>query len=54
LGDYKRLMTDINKYNQVTAEDVRRVSAKYLNANQRTLVVMNRFAAPVENNGEGQ
>jgi len=34
-GDYKNLFGDLEKYQRVTAEDIRRVAQKYLNPNAR-------------------
>jgi zinc protease len=39
-GDYTRVFSDLEKYNQVTAEQIRDVSKKYLNKNQSSLVVV--------------
>ncbi|MFN9069115.1 MAG: M16 family metallopeptidase [Bdellovibrionales bacterium] len=36
-GDYKTLFTDLEKYQAVTLEDIRRVAKKYLNSNARVL-----------------
>jgi zinc protease len=36
-GDYKTLFTDLEKYQAVTREDIRRVAKKYLNSNARVL-----------------
>jgi zinc protease len=39
-GSYENLLTDIEKYNQVTPAEIQRVSAKYLNTTQRSIVVL--------------
>ncbi len=39
-GSYETLFTDIEKYNKVTASDILRVSQKYFNQVQRSIVVM--------------
>jgi zinc protease len=39
-GDYNRVFTNIDKYNSVTAEDIRRVAQKYMLSEKRTLVVI--------------
>lgn len=39
-GSYENLLTDIEKYNQVTPAEVQRVAAKYLNTTQRSIVVL--------------
>lgn len=44
-GDYAKLFTELEKYDAVTADDVRRVANKYLNQTQRSVVVL----APKEN-----
>lgn len=36
-GDYKTLFTDLEKYQKVTVEDVRRVAGKYLNQQARVI-----------------
>jgi len=37
-GDWRKLFTELDEYNQVTAEDVQRVAQKYLLENTRTVV----------------
>ena len=39
-GSYENLFTDLEKYNKVTAEDIKRVCAKMLNTNQRSIVIL--------------
>ncbi len=39
-GSYENLFKDLDKYNAVTAEQVKAVSNKYLNQNQRSIVVL--------------
>ena len=39
-GSYENLYTDLEKYNKVTIEDIQRVSAKMLNTNQRSIVIL--------------
>lgn len=39
-GSYENLFKDLDKYNAVTAEQVKEVSNKYLNQNQRSIVVL--------------
>ncbi len=39
-GSYENLYTDLEKYNKVTVEDIQRVSAKMLNTNQRSIIVL--------------
>ncbi len=43
-GSYEHLFKDIEKYDAVTLEDLKRVSTKYLNPEQRNLIVLNKFA----------
>ena len=40
-GDYKRLFTDLERYNQVTPEDIQRVAKKYLDPKKEVTVVLN-------------
>lgn len=44
-GSYEHLFKDLEKYDAVTLDNLRKVSAKYLNPEQRNLVVVNKFAA---------
>ncbi|MGE3975194.1 MAG: M16 family metallopeptidase [Bdellovibrionales bacterium] len=44
LGSYEFLFKDLDHYFNVTAESLRKVAAKYLNTNQRNLIVVARFA----------
>jgi predicted Zn-dependent peptidase len=37
-GDWRRLFTELDDYNKVTADDVQRVAQQYLNKNTRTVV----------------
>ena len=39
-GSYENLFTDLEKYNKVSAEDIRKVCAKMLNTNQRSIVIL--------------
>lgn len=39
-GSYENLFKDLDKYNAVTAEQIKTVSNKYLNQNQRSIVVL--------------
>ena len=39
-GSYENLFTDLEKYNNVTAEDIKRVCSKMLNTNQRSIVIL--------------
>ena len=39
-GSYENLFTDLEKYNKVTVEDIKRVCAKMLNTNQRSIVIL--------------
>lgn len=39
-GSYENLFKDLDKYNAVTAEQVKDVANKYLNQNQRSIVVL--------------
>jgi zinc protease len=39
-GSYDNLFKDLDKYNAVTAEQVKEVSNKYLNQIQRSIVVL--------------
>ncbi len=39
-GSYENLFKDLDKYNAVTAEQIKDVSNKYLNQNQRSIVVL--------------
>lgn len=39
-GDYKKIFTDLEKYESVTLEDVKRVANKYINPNKLNLVQM--------------
>jgi len=39
-GSYENLFKDLEKYNAVTAEQVKEASNKYLNQNQRSIVVL--------------
>lgn len=47
-GSYERLIKDLEKYNAVTLEAVKNVASRYLNPEQRNLVVLNKFASPAE------
>ncbi len=40
--DYMRVFSDLEKYNKVTAEQIRAVAKKYLNKNQSSLVIVTR------------
>ncbi len=40
--DYSRMFSDLEKYNKVTAEQIRTVAKKFLNKNQSSLVVVTR------------
>ena len=44
-GSFEHLFKDLEKYDSVTLDGLRKVSAKYLNPEQRNLVVVNKFAA---------
>jgi len=37
-GDWRKLFTELDEYNQVTADDVQRVAQKYLLESTRTVV----------------
>ncbi len=39
-GSYENLFTDLEKYNQVTEQDILKVSQKYFNQTQRSIVVL--------------
>jgi zinc protease len=39
-GSYENIFHDLEKYNKVTAEDIRKASEKLLNQNQRSIVVL--------------
>jgi predicted Zn-dependent peptidase len=39
-GDYKKMFDTVERYRAVTAEDVKRVAAKYLVADKRTLAIL--------------
>lgn len=39
-GDYKRIFTDLQKYQEVTVDDLRRVAKLYLQPNQRNIVIV--------------
>lgn len=39
-GSYENLMTDISKYNKVTAEEIQKVAQKYLNQQQRSIIIL--------------
>lgn len=39
-GSYENIFLDLEKYQAVTKEDIQRVAKKYLNTNQRSIVVM--------------
>jgi zinc protease len=39
-GDYKRIFTDLKKYQEVTVDDIRRVAKLYLQPNQRNIVIV--------------
>lgn len=39
-GDYERLFKDLEKYEQVTADQIKQVAKKYLNPYQSTLVIL--------------
>ena len=39
-GDYKKMFETVERYRAVTAEDVKRVAAKYLVADKRTLAIL--------------
>jgi predicted Zn-dependent peptidase len=40
-GDYERLFTDLDRYSQVTTDDVKKVANKYLLPNKYTFAVLN-------------
>jgi len=39
-GSYENLFKDLDKYNAVTAEQIKTASSKYLNQNQRSIIVL--------------
>ena len=45
-GDWKRLFTDLDEVNRVTAEDVQRVAKEYLVTQSRTVAYTTAAAAP--------
>ena len=45
-GDWKRLFTELDEVNRVTAEDVQRVAKEYLVAQSRTVAFTTAAAAP--------
>ncbi len=40
LGDYRKLFTEADEYNKLTAADVQRVAAKYFKENNRTVAIL--------------
>ena len=50
LGSYENLFNDLAKYEAVSLADLKRVAAKYLNPEQRNLVILNRFSAATGKN----
>jgi len=49
-GSYDHLFKDLAKYEAVTLQNLKEVSAKYLNPEQRNLIVLNKFAEPENKN----
>lgn len=45
-GSYESLFTDLDKYQAVTIEDIKRVAEKYLNQSQRSIISLEPLAAP--------
>ena len=45
-GDYERLFHDLERYQKVTADDMRKAAAKYLVTNKSNLVVLRPLAKP--------
>ncbi len=49
MGSYENLFKDLDRYFEVTAEDVKRAAEQYLNPSQRNLIVVAKFQPPKPN-----